>query len=121
MKIAAGLSCDQVSFVWVSSHWDVHLEGVCRHEGQLCRFECENPTRYDDDGGPSRPRYSIYSLSTKEKLRWLYRKKKFEICVGYHWTYPYCAQGRLFYLRKPRWLFALLWWWHYGKPYRGWK
>jgi hypothetical protein len=105
--LASGIPKKQMSFVWVSDHWDVHLSGLCRHDGALCRFERDNP---EDDGEVL---YSIYHLTTAEKLRWLYRKWKFEICVGYHWTYPNRANGEMFHRRKPTWLYFLLWAWYW--------
>jgi hypothetical protein len=100
-----------MQWVWVDGHWDVHLTGLCRHDGKLCRFEVE----WDKVGDHSEiTTYTIYALSPLEKLRWLWRKKKFEICVGRHWTYPDLEDGVRFRKRKPRWLGALLWAWHYG-------
>lgn len=76
------VSYKAVEFVWVSSHWDVHLAGLCRYGGRLCRFETDQDTLDDN------LMVDIFSLSPVEKLRWLFRKKLFEWCVGTHWTYP---------------------------------
>jgi hypothetical protein len=100
-----------MQWVWISDHWDRHLSGLCRHDSELCRFEIE----CDQDGDYSESTtYTIYALSPLEKLHWLWRKKKFEICVGRHWTYPDRKNGVQFRKRKPRWLGALLWAWQYG-------
>lgn len=110
MPIITGVPKTEMDFIWVSGHWDVHLSGLCRYQGNICRFKCDNPDPNDDDIA----RYSIYSLSMMEKIHWLYRKKKFEICVGRHWTYPDRKNGTHFTRYKTRWLGALLWAWQYG-------
>jgi hypothetical protein len=110
-KIASQVQHESMHRVWISDYWDGHLSGLCRHNGELCRFEIE----CDEDGDcPKNATYTIYTLSPLEKLRWLWRKKKFEICVGRHWTYPDRKNGVQFRRRKPRWLDALLWAWQYG-------
>jgi hypothetical protein len=116
--IATGITRQELNLLWLGGYYDFPLSGLCRHGGSLCRFECENQEEaYGDHDIPVK--YAIYALTPREKLHWLWRKKKFEICVGYHCTYPYRAQGHHFYRRSPKWLFALLWWAYWGKPYRG--
>jgi len=70
---------NEIDFVFVSDHWDVHLTGLCRDNKKLCYFSLED---IDTDI------YAIYSLTFWEKINWVRRKKLFEWCVGYHCTYP---------------------------------
>ena len=93
--------------VWVTSFGDFPREGLCRFNGKLCRFVCA----FDDKDEPQG--YEIFRLSFREKLNWLWRKRRFEICVGYHWTYPNRVRGERFVPKKPRWLHFLLFALHY--------
>jgi len=75
---------EDMNFVWIKNHWDIHLEGLCKYKHELSYFRIDS----NYDGDHSKPFfYNIYELSFIEKLKWLFRKKAFEICVGYHWTY----------------------------------
>jgi hypothetical protein len=130
MEKIAEVDYNDLEFVWVSSHYDVHLAGLCRYQGQLCKFTTDmqdNPNwdreraRNDDDY--EEDLYiltcTVYKLSFVEKLKELYSKKKFEWCVGYHWSYP--DRGN-FYIRKPKWLFRALFNWHYyGFDFSKWR
>lgn len=89
---------NEVDFVWVSDHYDLHLTGICRDNGKLCRFE----TDYDTT------EVSIFELSLLEKVMWLCQKKLFEWCVGYHWSYPEKKRGAVFGGRKPEWFWNAL-------------
>jgi hypothetical protein len=73
-----------VAFVWVSSHWDRHLEGLCRYGKELAHFKWDRTTGL----------YQISRLTARERLRWLLRKWSFEVCVGRHWTYPHRERHR---------------------------
>ena len=75
--MAIFINYDDVDFVWVSDHYDIHLRGLCRHNGELCEFE----TDWESE------KVEIKPLSVPQKLRWLLSKKLFEWFVGYHWTY----------------------------------
>lgn len=113
---------DEVDFVWILNHWDIHLEGLCNHNGELCYFEtqkgtgywdeecCEDIERECDEYVEVIPnKCDIYSLTKEEKQSWLKRKRKFEVCVGYHWTYPYRKTGeRPYGYKKPKWFWNLL-------------
>ena len=98
-----------VDFVWISDHYDCHLRGLCRHRGELCRFE--TLPDYDHDGPLV---CEVYPLSLPAKAMWLSRKRLFEWCVGYHWTYP---RDRWFRWREPKWLFKALFWLYYRPFY----
>jgi len=93
------------AIVWVSDFYDHPLAGICRWEGELCRFEWD----YDDEW------VRIYLLTRLQKVRWLWRKVKFEICVGYHWTYKDGKRETNFHYRNPQWLYRLLFRFHYRR------
>lgn len=88
----------RVSLVWVSHYHDGPLSGLCRANGHLMRFE-----RAEDAS-----RYRVFSLSTRQKVKWLLHKAMFEACVGKHWSYPNRANGEMFHLRRPAWIHKLL-------------
>jgi hypothetical protein len=50
---SALLPYDELTFVWVREHYDVHLAGLCRFKGKLCRFATLNAF---DEGDWSAPR-----------------------------------------------------------------
>ena len=72
--------------------------GLLRFGGELCRFE----THYH------RCEVSVYRLTQAEKLKWLARKKLFELCVGYHWSYRRESMEHWFGGRRPEWLHKML-------------
>ena len=94
-----------MDFVFVSHHYDYHLAGLCRVNGKLCEFVTDYPDNKEEEKDPI---CEVYELSWFRKVKALASKKLFEICVGYHWTYPNRALGARFYYRKPKWLFKLL-------------
>lgn len=114
-----------IDFVWISDHWDFHRGGVCRHNGALAEFSCveETPAGWgtcgeDCDGCPCCELLivcQIKPLTRLQKLRWLFKKRAFETCVGRHWTYPNRRNGERFKSNKPRWLGALLFSLYYRK------
>ena len=75
-----------MNFVWVSKHYDFHLEGLCKFNNKLCKFKLSD--NWDNIDLNTVIFYNIYYLDLLEKLEWLIRKKLFEICIGKHWTYP---------------------------------
>jgi hypothetical protein len=103
--IASAILWDDMRFVWVQSHWTSTLTGFAGFSA-TCAGSRLKTMIVNRRPAASRP-------STRERQRWLYRKKKFEVCVGYHCTYPGCGTIG-FRRRKTRWLGALLWWWQYG-------
>lgn len=77
---------EYMHFEWVSSHYDVHLEGLCRVNGELMYFKTEKshlcyPWR--------NLRCHVFPLRGIDKLAWRIRQRLFEVCVGRHWSYPY--------------------------------
>ena len=67
------------NWVWISDHYDIHLAGILKFQGKLCRFETDYETT----------EVSVYSLNFYEKIKWRVDKLIFEIFVGRHWSYPY--------------------------------
>jgi len=123
MKLIATIPYDDVNFRWVSNHWDIHLNGICEYQNQICEFKTiqgEGHWTYildekgeeveEDEYVETIPTVcEIYELTEKEKKERLSRQRKFEICVGYHWTYPYRKTGeRPFRIRNPKWFYRLL-------------
>jgi hypothetical protein len=97
---------DDMNFFWVSSFYDVPLNGLCKIDGKLHVFTiyCDN----DLDTA-----YEVYSLTSKEKINWLIRKWAFELCVGTHMTYP--NKRHSYSMRRPHWFWKLLLNLYYGK------
>lgn len=126
MKLIGTIPYNDTAFVWVNSHYDIHLEGLCTYSGMLCRFVAHDNTDYqrmaaacpycssdDDENWDACTCDSyvdvvcdIYQLTPIEKLKWIYRKTLFELCVGRHWSYPDHEP-----FTKPHpWLFKLYYW-----------
>jgi len=91
---------EDMDFIWISDHWDYHLSGLCRYDSKLCRFRIAQDPYKDHTA-----EYKIYGLSIIEKLIWIKRKKLFEWCIGYHWTYPmtYTESSR-----TPKWFWKIV-------------
>ena len=104
------LDYDKMNWIWVrvSEVCDINLEGLCWHEGRLCRFKTENGRK---DNTQYIPICRMYQLKFRDKLRWLWKKKKFEWCIGYHRSYP----KKLYKERKPK----FFWKWVFGIYYFG--
>ena len=84
-----------VDFHWVDNHYDLHLSGLCFHNGKLCRFE----TDYDTH------EVFIFSLNYFEKIKWKIRKRLFEIFVSKNWSYPL---GVAYPQRTPKWFWDFM-------------
>ncbi len=111
MKIKiATVPYEELDFVWISNHWDIHLNGLCNYKNNLCEFKTkEGEYDWEKEEYIIPTTCDIYSLSLVEKIKWLSTKKKFELMVGYHWTYPYRkTRERPFHYRKPKWLYKWL-------------
>ena len=94
------LPYNEVDFVWISSHYDVHLEGLCKMGNTLFWFKTIDP---EDDN----IKCGIYMLSFWEEMKLRMRKFFFEQMVGYHWSYPQKKNSH-FHYRKPEWLYKRL-------------
>lgn len=122
-------SHDGVNYQWVyvNDHYDIHLSGLVKHKGELCRFVTDDQTYWNDetDDMDGETYVDIFSLTLLEKIKAKWRQKRFEWCVGYHWSYPYRAEGHHFHIRNPRWLYHFLFNFHYYglklHKYRNWR
>lgn len=108
MKHITTILYNEVKFKFISNHYDVHLEGTCIFNNETCYFTNKYP-EYDEDTACWEEMFvKIYKLTFKEKIKFAFKQKMFELCIGYHWTYPYRKQGASFYYRKPKWLYVWL-------------
>jgi hypothetical protein len=101
MRLIATLSYDDIDFVWVNNHYDVHISGLCKLGFSLFYFKTIN---HDSD---EELMCEVYMLSTVEEIKWKLKKFFFEQMVGYHWTYPK-RKNNHFHYRKPEWLYKIL-------------
>ena len=120
---------NEMNFVWISNHYDVHWEGICRHEGKLCKFITHDLTDYqkmndecpycsdqtEDWNACTCGPYSdlvcdIIPLGLWEKIKWIWTWKFFEYCVGTHWTYTGDSRkSKVFTMKRP-FMFKLYYW-----------
>lgn len=107
MKKIATLPYEDVKFVWVASHYDFHLKGLCEMGRTLFWFETQIEGDYE------KVTCDIYMLSFWDEIKLRFRKFRFEQMVGYHWTYPN-RKNKGFYYRKPVWLYKFLFKLHYS-------
>lgn len=117
MKLTT-LHSDEVDFIWYWSHYDVHLEGLCKYDGNLCRFEHVRFVWEEDEDGDLEivdNLYDIFSLTLKDKIKLKLRQWKFELCVGKHCSYPHRENGVRYKSKRPIWLHKILLWWQYGR------
>ena len=104
------ITYNDADFVWISHHWDVHLEGLCRVNNELMHFKTIEENIYDekkDEYSYDQIKVDIFKLGFTEKLRWILKWRLFELCVGTHWTYPQKNSGR-YTLRKPLWFWNII-------------
>ena len=102
------LPYDEVKFRWVSNHYDVHLNGTCTYNGDLCEFENKYPEYIEETDEMEEMFVKIYKLNFIGKLKWKFKQWKFEKCVGYHYSYINGKRGKSFHYRKPQWLYVWL-------------
>lgn len=103
------LPYNEVSFKFISNHYDVHLNGTCIYNRELCEFENKYPEYNEALDDWEEMFVKIYKLDFLHKLNWYLKQWLFEKCVGYHWTYPYRKTGkRSFGSRKPKWFYNIL-------------
>lgn len=76
-KLIAKIPYSKVDYVFITNHYDLHLQGICRYQCKICEFE----NKYPED--KKKIMTSIYSLNFWEHLNWKFRKWKFEACVGF--------------------------------------
>jgi len=87
-----------VDFIWVCSHYDLHLNGICNDDGELREFKTDYDTGI----------VSLYSLTMRQKIKWKLNQWMFELCVGKHWTYPDRGNCVQFYYKWPQWFWKLV-------------
>jgi hypothetical protein len=85
---------NDVKYRWVTSYYDMPLQGTCYYEDKLWRFQRSNKTDNMDEY------YSeileLYPLTILEQLKWKLKQKWFEICVGEHLShYTYKRNSKL--------------------------
>lgn len=109
---------EEVEWVHVSSHYDIHLSGLCRYGGALCHAEIHDEGEWDDDAERYiRPTtYRIFALSPLALALRLWRMKLFQWCVGYHWTYPHRPNRERFRMRRWGYLSQFLFGAYYVRP-----
>lgn len=97
-----------MDFVWVRSHYDIHLEGLCCYNGRVCKFQLASGGKWVNDGGYMPPVYKVSDMGVVEKIAALFEKKMFEIIVGYHWTYPHRKRGVVYSMKRPYWFWKIM-------------
>jgi hypothetical protein len=108
MKKIADVKYDEVEFVFITNHYDIHLNGVCNYNGELCEFKNKYPDYNEEKDDWEEMIVEIYQLTPYEKFKWYKKKFLFEKLVGYHWTYKNKKRINGFYYRNPRWLYKIL-------------
>lgn len=101
---------DEVKFVFVTSHYDIHLAGICEYEGKMAKFETYDETDYvkmhndcpycsgEDTSEKSFAENCecenyvdlfcyISPLTMRERIRARISKQWFEFCIGYRCSY----------------------------------
>lgn len=96
------LDYEDMDFVYITNHYDVHLEGLCRYNGELHKFKISPALSDKEFYEDEIVRYDVSSLTILEKIKAIYKKKMFEWCVGYHWSYPR-KPGTTFKIKRPKW------------------
>ncbi len=104
MRHIATLPYDDMTFVWIQGHYDIHLSGLCKLGNTLFYFKTINENDYYDG---KELMCDVYMLSSLEEVKWRLKKFFFEQMVGYHWSYPK-RKNKGFYIRKPKWLYKFL-------------
>lgn len=102
MHYKTTLPYSKVNFIWHSSHYDWHLKGICWYGHHICLFDTIIYNEYEPSETVA---CHIYSLTCREALSWLFRKKLFELCIGYH-----CTENshKHFRLKSPKPLWAFI-------------
>lgn len=79
MKYLKTIPSSELKSYWVSSYYDVPLDGLCNYDGFLCYYKLE-------DWEADLLTYEIYLLSFTEEIKWYLKKWLFELLVGSHWS-----------------------------------
>lgn len=108
MKLITTIPYDETKFKHISNHYDLHLKGTCIYNNELCAFKAIKGDWNDELDNWDESFCQIYSLTKIEKYVEIKEQRKFELMVGYHWSYPQRKEGVGFYIRKPKWLYKIL-------------
>lgn len=106
MRLVTTIPYDEVKFVWVNNHYDVHISGLCKMGNTLFYFKTINHQDYFEDDDELM--CELYTLCFKDEIKWRLKKFFFEQMVGYHWSYNNKGNRPKFYYRKPQWLYVML-------------
>ena len=92
--------------------------GTCIYNNNICLFkgDCDYVKKeipIEDEEYDIIYTYEVYSLNIFEKIKWLYKQKMFEWCVGYHFTYTNNRRLNQFYYRNPKWFYKLIFKWYF--------
>lgn len=84
-------------WVYVMRHFDVHLAGICKVNGEtlFARLESEERSK-------SQLKYRVYRFGQSEAAYFLKRQAEFERQVGTHWTYDEEGRRGPAYVPKPQ-------------------
>ena len=99
MKLIGVVDYKNMLFYYHTHFYDIPLVGLCFYLGSLCYFHIKSDSDY---------MYEIFDLTFWEKLKYKYKKKLFEICIGYHCTYPHRTKGVHFYYKRPKWFWKIV-------------
>ena len=104
MKHIATLPYDEIDFVWITDHYDIHLSGLCKMGNTLFWFETETKGKH------KKLNCKIFMLTFWEDIKLRIKKFLFEQMVGFHYSYYPDPDKKLkgFYYRKPEWLYKRL-------------
>lgn len=72
---------NELQWIFIENHYDVHLEGTCIYQGMFCRFKMHGDF---DDGNLI---YEVTPLNWYGRILARAEQYLFEVCVGLHWTY----------------------------------
>jgi len=121
-ELIAEIPYEHVKFKYVSNHYDMHLNGTCIYDGEICEFVNPYPDYSEELDDLVYENVKIYRLGIAEKIKWIWKQWLFEQCVGYNWTYgkskkgqELTKRGEWFTRSKPDWLKKVLYKWYYSR------
>ena len=107
-KLINTIPYTKVDFVFITDHDEIHLKGICRYDNSIHEFNTVNNEWNKEFNKLEELHCEIFRMAFYDKLKWTWKKKKFEWFVGYHWSYPNRNIQSDFIFRKPKWLFKIL-------------
>lgn len=75
MKIIDTIPYNQTKFKFISSHYNLHLQGLCIYKNEVCYFQTLEGDFNEEKDEWDESFCQIYKLSFKEKIKWLFRQK----------------------------------------------